>query len=463
MVARWPYLALAALASSLSVPAHAADDQSRDPLGLQVLFERTEVRSGDLVVGPEDLVTMRDGGLLAVNIFGKTFTRFDPHGRVIWERDPSGGEPRDTAALPAGGFVSVGVKHVSPISVFPPGVAIKGNIDLWLGRFDDDGALLWEKTFGDLGLEMGQSVAALEDGSVALVGAVDARQTWLIRLTPQEYVRRGRHFGGSTSTIVGLPNGDAVVLSQVPEFAEGGCGPAFDPTPLKMWRFDEFNRLRGVVTARDRIAGSNDGCHWDLELLSDPTNPETVFVSSILDEFRMPVGLEVAKVHLEHGPVWSRPVFAPGEDEPCRPTVAAASNGDLVVACSRRGPIDIHVFAGADGRARRYRAHPPECDRTPEVAAGVRSRIRLAAWSDSRLALAGASYTRDDACSWLAVFSLPPNRAGLAPSIRRSCGAALNGGQGRVSWSTAPATVSSWRRGGEGGSRHALNAGGVIR
>jgi hypothetical protein len=62
----------------------------------------------------------------------------------------------------------------------------------------------------------------------------------------------------------------------------------------------------------------------------------------------MPVGLEVAKVHLEHGPVWSPPVFAQGEDEQCRPAVAAASNGDLVVACSRRGAINIDLFAGAD-------------------------------------------------------------------------------------------------------------------
>jgi hypothetical protein len=417
MIARWPFLALAALASGLSLPAHGADDHSRDALGLEVLFERAGARSGDLVVGPGDLVDMPNGDLLAINIFGKTFTRFDPHGRVLWERDHSGGEPRDTAASPAGGFVSVGVKHVSPISVFPPGVAIKGNIDLWLGRFDDDGALLWEETFvaweqtfGDLGLEIGRAVAALEDGSVALVGTVDSQQTWLIRLTPRaDTLRRQPRFGSSTSAIVGLSNGDAAVLSQVPEYAGGGCRPAFDATPLKIWRFGELNQLRGVVTVRDGIAGSTNGCHWELELLSDPTNPETVFVSSILDEFRMPVGLEVAKVHLEHGPLWARPVFPGGADEQCRPAVAAASNGDLVVACDRRGAIDIDVFAGADGRARRYRAQPPECNRAPEVAAGVRSRIRLAAWSDGRLALAGASFTKNNACSWLAVLSVPPN------------------------------------------------------
>jgi hypothetical protein len=154
--------------------------------------------------------------------------------------------------------------------VFPPGIAIKGNIDLWVGRFDDDGALLWEKTFGDLGLEMGQAVAALEDGSVVLVGAVDSQQTWLIRLTPRGGgLRREPRFGSSTSTIIGLSNGDAAILSQVPEYAAGGCGPAFDTTPLKIWRFDDFNTLRGVVTAPDGIAGSTDGCHWDLELHAD--------------------------------------------------------------------------------------------------------------------------------------------------------------------------------------------------
>jgi hypothetical protein len=410
MLARWPFLALAALASGLSSPARAADDQPREALALEVLFERSEARSGDLVVGPGDLVVMSNGDLLAVNIFGESFTRFDPNGSVLWERSHSGGEPRDTAALPAGGFVSVGVKHVSPISVFPPGIAIKGNIDLWVGRFDDDGALRREETFGDLGLEMGQAVAALEDGSVALVGPVDGQQTWLIRLTRRGgSLKRAPQLGGSTGTIVGLPNGDVAILSQVAEYAAGGCGAAFDSTPLKIWRFDDFNTLRGVVTARDGIAGSSSGCGWDLELLADPTSPETVFVSSVLDDYLMPVALEVAKVHLGQGPVWSRRVFPQGDDEDCRPALSATPNGDLAVACSRPGAIDLDVFAGVDGRVARYRARPPDCNRAPELAAQVRPRIHLAAWSDGRLALAGATATKNDECSWLTVFSLPPH------------------------------------------------------
>jgi hypothetical protein len=37
--------------SGLSITASAADDQPREPLALEVLFERAEARSGDVVAG----------------------------------------------------------------------------------------------------------------------------------------------------------------------------------------------------------------------------------------------------------------------------------------------------------------------------------------------------------------------------------------------------------------------------
>lgn len=126
-----------------------------------------------------------DGWLLAV----------DEQGRTLWERRlgaASDGELHAVAALPDGGFATVGWTERAP----------RQDRDLWVARFDAAGVPLWVHALGEPGKsESGSAVAALPDGGLAIAGAVveepDGRDLGVFRLTPDGEIAWQRTYGGS--------------------------------------------------------------------------------------------------------------------------------------------------------------------------------------------------------------------------------------------------------------------------
>jgi len=127
------------------------------------------------------LAPLTDGGFLAA---GATSTdsaggwdlwvvRFDQNYEVVWSQ-AYGGEEEDwpllaVEALPDGGFVLVG------------GTKSKGagDRDFWLIRLDENGGVMWDKTFGGAGQDTPYGIAVLSDGGFVVVGTLQQEATLL--------------------------------------------------------------------------------------------------------------------------------------------------------------------------------------------------------------------------------------------------------------------------------------------
>ncbi len=127
-----------------------------------------------------------DGGLVVIGLtsprLGKSdvlAVRFDPEGKVVWQRT-FGGEGSDTAwavaTLPAGGYVIAAATASRG----------HGSSDAWLMGIDEAGRLRWERLYG--GALWDRPTAAAADGAgILMAGYTTTRgagqeDMWLLRL-----------------------------------------------------------------------------------------------------------------------------------------------------------------------------------------------------------------------------------------------------------------------------------------
>jgi serine/threonine protein kinase len=110
-----------------------------------------------------------------------------PDGNTLWERrfgGPRGDVFDAAAALPDGGYLAAGVAESKGA----------GLTDGWLARLDAEGALLWDRTYGEAGEDELRAVAYLPDGGMVAVGSAQraagesgqagepAPHVWILRL-----------------------------------------------------------------------------------------------------------------------------------------------------------------------------------------------------------------------------------------------------------------------------------------
>ncbi len=97
--------------------------------------------------------------------------KIDDNGDLLWEKTFGGTKFEDAKGLdvtPSGGFVIAGNSKSTDGDV----TENKGENDLWFIKMDDKGNLIYQKSFGGSGLDFGFDVVHCEDGSVAIVGEV---------------------------------------------------------------------------------------------------------------------------------------------------------------------------------------------------------------------------------------------------------------------------------------------------
>jgi hypothetical protein len=90
-------------------------------------------------------------------------------GDLVWQKTYGGSgndEAFDMGLLPDGTVVIAGQTNSTNGQVSQP----KGGGDYWLLKINQDGWLLWEKTFGGSGSDIGRSIAATVDGGFLVVG-----------------------------------------------------------------------------------------------------------------------------------------------------------------------------------------------------------------------------------------------------------------------------------------------------
>ena len=92
-----------------------------------------------------------------------------------------------------GGFIVVGSKSTSLFG-------IRSNQDVWLIKLDESGTLMWERSFGGLGDDMGSSVQQTSDGGYIITGETESysqgkNDVWLIRTDEQGNTLWDKTFG----------------------------------------------------------------------------------------------------------------------------------------------------------------------------------------------------------------------------------------------------------------------------
>ena len=95
--------------------------------------------------------------------------KVDKNGNFVWESSFGGTgieQAQDILAVPDGGYVIVGNTFSSDTQV----TKNNGQSDVWLIKIDDNGQLLWEKSFGGSGFEAAHSVRPTQDEGLLVCG-----------------------------------------------------------------------------------------------------------------------------------------------------------------------------------------------------------------------------------------------------------------------------------------------------
>jgi len=134
--------------------------------------------------------------------------RTDAGGNELWNKTYGGNDYDSSsalAALPDGGFVLAGATESKGA----------GMTDSWLVRTDDQGNLLWDKTYGGAKFDRSWALARLPDGGFALAGATmskgsGGRDFWLVRTDSEGNLLWDKTYGGIHSDV-------AMSVSELPD------------------------------------------------------------------------------------------------------------------------------------------------------------------------------------------------------------------------------------------------------
>jgi hypothetical protein len=167
--------------------------------------------------------------------------RTDAARNIIWQKT-IGGTYKDSMramlAVPEGGFL---------VSAYTASFGA-GSLDSWLIRLDEEGGVLWQKTFGSSGQEEGFDIQNTEDGGFVAVGRVtidDSYEPWILKLTSDGDVEWQKTIQGVfISTFTKTSDGHFVIVGQTdlaPWIAK------IDSTGQLLWQ-REFGQLESYIS-----------------------------------------------------------------------------------------------------------------------------------------------------------------------------------------------------------------------
>jgi hypothetical protein len=143
------------------------------------VWQRALGNNGDYY---QSIVATTDGGTVSIgsayvgNRYSISATRLDAKGNVLWDKTYGGSEDEygykiiNTAD---GGYLVSGSTYSKDGDI----KAHHGSYDLWVFKLDDNGSIVWEKTFGGDGYEGYGTMAANSDGGFFLAGSSDSNNS----------------------------------------------------------------------------------------------------------------------------------------------------------------------------------------------------------------------------------------------------------------------------------------------
>lgn len=148
------------------------------------------------------------GGYLTRHGVGEFWgTKLDAQGNLQWRRY-FGGTNNDRSysvvAAHDGGFVMAGASESDDFDVTDP----KGSYDFWVVKVDKNGTMLWQKSLGGSGIDIARDITPTVDGGYVVVGqtfSTDAdvsknngeSDAWMVKLNDDGGMLWQKTFGGS--------------------------------------------------------------------------------------------------------------------------------------------------------------------------------------------------------------------------------------------------------------------------
>ncbi|MBN1271203.1 MAG: hypothetical protein JXB26_02940 [Candidatus Aminicenantes bacterium] len=123
--------------------------------------------------------------------------KLDENGNIIWQKTLGGSEEewaRSVQVNEDGGCVVAGTTASFGA----------GSLDLWVVRLSQLGEVIWQKTYGDVGYDRGESLRLMSGGDLVLAGYITIEENSdvvVIRLNPQGDIVWQRRFGGGVEEI----------------------------------------------------------------------------------------------------------------------------------------------------------------------------------------------------------------------------------------------------------------------
>jgi parallel beta-helix repeat protein len=117
-----------------------------------------------------------------------------------------------------GGFIIIGTKKTGPY-----------NLDFWLLKFDKNGNMLWNKTYGGSNWDWGLSILEANDSGYFLLGRLgpfkENDDLWLIKTNENGYEQWNKTFGGKGNdggeSIISIINGNYLIIGSTSSFGAG--------------------------------------------------------------------------------------------------------------------------------------------------------------------------------------------------------------------------------------------------
>ena len=144
-------------------------------------------------------------------------------GRIIWQRTYGGSNLdgiTDLAITPQGQIIAAGYTWSFG----------SGSSDVWVLFLDEDGNVLWQKTYGGGGIDVATTVGITESNDIIVGGYTGSfgsgdMDAWVLRLTEDGNIVWQKTYGGNSwddiSTVLPLDSGDVLIAGRTYSFGSG--------------------------------------------------------------------------------------------------------------------------------------------------------------------------------------------------------------------------------------------------
>ena len=225
-------------------------------------------------------------------------TKLDADGNLQWRRY-FGGTNNDRAhgvvQADDGGYVMAGFSESDDFDISNT----KGSYDFWVVKVDKNGSMLWESSFGGTGIEIAYGISKTNDGGYAVVGNTFSTDTdisknngesdlWLIKIDDNGNLLWEKTFGGS-----GFEAGHGVYTTKKGGFVIAGNSKSMDGDATENMGENDLWLLQadasGNLIHQQSFGGSQLDFGYDV---LETTDGALVLVGNIASEDFMDIDLK---------------------------------------------------------------------------------------------------------------------------------------------------------------------------